>query len=105
MAAYRIGLHPRAAAEIETITKWWRKNRPAAPNLFLTELDLAFLTITNNPDVGRKVGLRAYANARTYVLRRTKYVVIYGVDDEAGVIAVARVRHGRRRSLARVKGR
>jgi plasmid stabilization system protein ParE len=101
MGRYRIGLHLRAAAEIDQIAKWWRKNRPAAPRLFLDELDRAFATIAEHPEIGRKVGLRAYPKARTYVLRRTRYVVIYNVDDEAGVIAVARVRHGKRRPLAR----
>jgi plasmid stabilization system protein ParE len=101
MAGYRIGLHLRAAAEIDRIAKWWRRNRPAAPRLFLDELDRAFATIADHPEIGRKVGLRAYPNARTYVLRKTGYVVIYNVDSEAGVIAIARVRHGKRRPLAR----
>jgi plasmid stabilization system protein ParE len=71
MAAYRIGLHPRAAADIEQIAKWWRKNRGAAPRLFMDELDFAFLTITNSPEIGRRVGLRAYPDARrTYCEER-----------------------------------
>jgi plasmid stabilization system protein ParE len=101
MARYQVGLHLRAAAEIDQIAKWWRKNRPAAPRLFLDELDRAFLAISEHPEIGRKVGLRAYPNARTYVLRRTRYIVIYNVDTAAGVIAVARVRHGKRRPLTR----
>lgn len=101
MARYTIGLHLRAAAEIDQISKWWRKHRPAAPRMFLDELDHAFAIIADHPEIGRKVGLRAYPNARTYVLRRTRYVVIYNVDAEAEVIAIARVRHGKRRPLAR----
>lgn len=69
--------------------------------MFLDELDHAFAIIADHPEIGRKVGLRAYPNARTYVLRRTRYVVIYNVDAEAEVIAIARVRHGKRRPLAR----
>ena len=100
MRSFRIGLHPRAAVDIDTIARWWREQRPTAPGLFVDELDRAFAIIAANPDVGHRVSRRAYPDARTYVLRRTKYVVIYNIDVEAGEIAVARVRHGRRRPLA-----
>ena len=83
MTRYRIVLLLRAAAEIDQITqitKWWRKNRPAAPRLFLDEWDRTFATIADHPEIGRK---------------------FYNVDVDAGVVAVARVRHGKRRPLAR----
>ena len=105
MPAYPVGVLPRALADIERIAKWWNKNRPAAPRLFQQELDLAFINIAAQPEIGHKVGLRAYPGARTYLLRRSGYVVIYNVDDVAGVVAIARVRHARRRPLARAKSR
>lgn len=105
MAAYRVGVLPRALADIEKIAKWWRVNRPAAPRLFRDELDLALISIAAQPEIGHNARLRTHPGARTYVLRRSNYVVIYNMDAESGVVAIARVRHGRRRPLARAKGR
>lgn len=105
MPAFRVGVLPRALADIERIVKWWRKNRLAAPRLFQDELDLAFINIAAQPEIGHKAGLRAYPGARTYLLRRSEYVIIYNVDDECGVVAVARVRYACRRPLARAKSR
>jgi plasmid stabilization system protein ParE len=105
MPACRVGVLPRALADIERIAKWWRKNRRAAPRLFQDELDLAFINIAAHPEIGHKAGLRAYPGARTYLLRRSEYVVIYNVDDDAGVVAIARVRYAGRRPLARAKSR
>ena len=54
MAAYRVGVLPRALADIEKIAKWWRTNRPAAPRLFQDELDLALISIADLPEIGHK---------------------------------------------------
>lgn len=105
MSPFRIGLHPRAAADIDQVARWWSKNRPAAPGLFLDELDRAFMTIAERPEIGRKVALKAYPNARTYVLPRSGHLIIYNVDADSGTVAVARVRHGKRRPLARPHSR
>lgn len=105
MAARRVGVLPRAIADIERIAKWWRKHRLAAPRLFQDELDLALVNIAAQPEIGYRADLRAYPGARTYLLRRSGYVVIYNVDEESGVVAIARVRHVRRRPLARGKRR
>jgi plasmid stabilization system protein ParE len=79
MPAFRVGVLQRALADIERIAA--------------------------HPEIGHKVGLRAYPGARTYLLPRSEYVVIYNVDDERSVVAVARVRSARRRPLARSKRR
>ena len=102
--AYRTGILPRALAEVQAIAAWWRKNRPAAPRLFQQELDLALANISERPEIGPKARLRSHPNARTYLLRRTGYVIIYNVDEVGREVTVARVRHGRRRPLARAKG-
>ena len=49
MTARRVGVLPRALADIERIAKWWRKNRLAAPRLFQDELDLALINIAAQP--------------------------------------------------------
>jgi plasmid stabilization system protein ParE len=103
MAGYRVGLLPQAAIDIEAISRWWSRHRLAAPTLFLDELEVALDLISENPEIGRKVGLRSYPSARTYVLRRTGYLVIYNVDVPAEEVAIARVRHGKRRPMPRRK--
>jgi len=37
---------------------------------------------------------RGYPNARSYVLQRSGYVVLYNVDPGAAVVTVVRVRNG-----------
>lgn len=101
MARYRVGVTPRALADIEKISKWWRANRASAPRMFQNELDRALVNIASHPESGRSVDLRAYPGARTYELRKSGYVVVYNVDDVTGLVAIARVRHVRRRPLAK----
>jgi len=60
MRALRVGVTPRAFADIERIATWWRKNRRAAPQLFQGELDVACINIAAHPEIGHKAGLRAY---------------------------------------------
>lgn len=43
--------------------------------------------------------MRADPDVRAVVLRKSRYVVFYDVDDEAAEIHVVRVRHGKRRPL------
>jgi len=40
---------PEADAQIRDIDEWWRKNRPAAPDLFLEELTASFGIIGHAP--------------------------------------------------------
>jgi len=44
---------PEADAQIREVDSWWRKNRPASPNLFADELAASFDIIGNAPDIGR----------------------------------------------------
>ena len=104
MARYRVGFTPRALADVEKISKWWRANRASAPRMFQNELDRALVNIESHPEIGHSVELRAYPGARTFVLSKTRYVVIYNVDDEVGVVAIARIRHAHRRPLVKKRG-
>jgi len=42
----------RAARQIREASDWWYENRPAAPDLFKTELGRAFELITSRPLLG-----------------------------------------------------
>lgn len=88
MAGYRVGFTPRAFADVQKIARWWRANRASAPRMFQTELDRALVLIAAHPEIGASVRLRAYPSARTYLLRKSSYVVIYNVDDDQGVVAI-----------------
>ena len=46
-------LTPRALAEAKRIEAWWRRNRPAAPDLFDQELAAALDRIAQAPGLGR----------------------------------------------------
>lgn len=101
MATYSVGFTPRALADMQKVAKWWRTNRTSAPRLFQNELDRALVLIAAHPDIGARSRLRAYPGARTYLLRKSGYVVIYNVDHDAEVVAIARIRHTHRRPLAK----
>lgn len=98
-AAYTVFLAAEAAAEVAAIVTWWRKNRPAAPSLFQDELKQALLNIAAHPGIGARAKMRGDPDVRAVVLRKSRYVVFYDVDEEAAEINVVRVRHSRRRPL------
>jgi plasmid stabilization system protein ParE len=101
VAVFAVSIAPRALAEVAAIVRWWQKNRLGAPRLFQQELDAALLAIAEYPEIGHRLTLRRYPNARSYVLQRSGYVVLYNVDPRAAEVTVVRVRHGRRRPLKR----
>jgi hypothetical protein len=49
MKRYRVGFSRVAEAQVDTIESWWRENRPAAPEMFLSELDAA-VRLLETPD-------------------------------------------------------
>lgn len=104
-AAYAVVFAAEAATEVLKIAAWWHEHRPAAPTLFEDELRRALAKAASYPAIGAVVRPRRGPSARALVLQRSGYVVIYDVDEEASVIQVLRVRHGRRRPLARLKRR
>lgn len=105
MAEFRLSFAPRALAEAAEIARWWRRNRPAAPRLFDDEFDAALVAIAAHPEIGPRVPLRGHPGARFYRMQRTGYIVFYLVDVPQDEVTVVRVRHTRRRPLARARRR
>lgn len=70
---------------------WWRVNRPAAPTLFLEELEGAFELLSAAPDVGRRYRHRWIPGLRRLLLPATKHHVYYVHDEEADVVIVLAV--------------
>lgn len=101
MAGVAVNIAPRALADVAAIAQWWQKRRLGAPRLFQQELGAALVAIAERPEIGPRIPLRRYPNARSYVLQRTGYVVLYNVDPDAMEVTVVRVRHGKRRPLKR----
>lgn len=86
---------PEADAQSSQIDKWWRNNRPAAPDLFLSELAAAFDMIGHSPNIGRLYRLSPVPGTRRVLLAKCRYHVYYvpRVDD-VRVLAVWHARRG-----------
>lgn len=91
----KVELSEEAHAQVLEIDAWWRENRPAAPDLFTTELDQALAKLEQSPTIGSRyeAGVRS---VRRLLLRRTHYY-LYFVDREERlqVVAVWSVYRGR----------
>jgi plasmid stabilization system protein ParE len=84
-------LQHRAAREIEAVDQWWRANRRAAPDLFVSELDAILSAIALMPTLGSPAKAERASGVRRVALRRTRYYVYYRVHDD--VIEVLAVWH------------
>jgi len=99
MARFEIRIAPSAMADIQKISRWWVKHRPASPRLFDRELDAILDLLEIQPEIGRRVQLKAYGEVHVILLRRSKYVVVYRIAEQEQAVWIVRVRHGRRRPL------
>jgi plasmid stabilization system protein ParE len=86
---------PEADTQIRQIDEWWRRNRPAAPELFLNELSAAFDVIGHAPYLGRSYRQSTVAGVRRVLLEGTRYHVYYvPTDTEVRVLAVWHAQRG-----------
>lgn len=88
----------RAQREIVRAALWWKANRPAAPDLFLEELQAAERHLCGAPISGEVYGYRKARLIRRWLLQETEYHVYFSVDREARVIMVHSVGGGLRGS-------
>jgi plasmid stabilization system protein ParE len=75
-----------AKAEVARIDAWWRANRRAAPDLFISELDRVTLALEDNPALG--VRYEPKPGVRRMLLRQTRYH-LYFVEEVERVLVVA----------------
>ena len=92
----RIAFHARAEADAAKIEAWWKVNRPAAPDLFLNELERALDAIARSPMLGASASGEQFPGARRVLMRRTRYHVYYRVTGDT--VEVLAVWHGARGS-------
>ena len=82
-------VQPRASREIEEIDGWWRSHRPAAANLFVTELQSMLSVVGLMPTLGAPARNARIRGVRRVLLTRTRYHVFYRVrGDVLEVLAV-----------------
>jgi plasmid stabilization system protein ParE len=80
-------LTPRALGEAKRIKTWWRRNRPAAPDLFEQEFAAALDRIARAPGLGSLYAEAALEVAvRRVLLPKTLNHVYYTVDGEDVVV-------------------
>lgn len=85
---------PEADAQIREIDHWWRENRPAAADLFLSELSRCFEVIASVPEIGRLYRASPVPRVRRLLLKETRYHLYYVLG--AASVTVLAVWHARR---------
>jgi plasmid stabilization system protein ParE len=88
-----------AKAQIVTAERWWRLNRPKAPDAIAEELERASSLITAQPGVGSTARDADLAGVRRLHLARVRYDIYYRVDeglDRVEVLAFWHASRGRR---------
>jgi plasmid stabilization system protein ParE len=80
---------PEADAQIGAVDDWWRRNRLAAPDLFLEELAASFDVIGYTPQIGRLYRQSPVPGTRRVLLTGSRYHVYYvPLITEVKVLAV-----------------
>lgn len=95
---FRLEVGRRAERQIREASDWWYENRPAAPDLFKTELRRAFDLLTSRPLLGApSSGLRT-KDVRRVILGRVRYHLYYRVVEERETVEVLALWHASRGS-------
>lgn len=82
---------PEADTQIREIDDWWRRSRPASPDLSLDELTASFNIISDAPSLGRAYRHSPVPRTRRVLLKGTRYHVYY--VPRASEVAVLAVWH------------
>ena len=77
-----------AEADIVSIDRWWRENRPAAPDLFVSELKLGASLVASFPLLGKRYPAAGVPRLRRYLLRATRYHFYY-LPSESEILILA----------------
>lgn len=72
MAQFEVRIAAHTMAEIETISRWWVKHRPASPRLFDHELDSILDLLEAQPEIGMSKRIPTVGEVRVIVLRRSR---------------------------------
>lgn len=75
--ALAIVFERRAIREAEACDEWWRSNRPAAPDLFVNELEAVVAAVALMPTLGGRAKSARLPGVRRVLLSATRYHVYY----------------------------
>jgi plasmid stabilization system protein ParE len=90
----KVELSDEAKAAVSRVDAWWRQNRPAAPDLFLDELEQALGTLAQVPALGAHYDPKP--GVRRLLLKRTHYHLYFTEQaDRVLVVAVWSTYRGR----------
>jgi plasmid stabilization system protein ParE len=79
-----------AKAQIVTVARWWRLNRPKAPDAIREELERASSLIAAQPGVGSSARDSDLAGVRRLHLARVRYDIYYRVEGDPERVEVRR---------------
>jgi plasmid stabilization system protein ParE len=83
----RVITTPEAERQLVEIERWWRANRPAAPDLVVREFSSASELIATAPLAGR--AYRGFRHVRRLLMRTSRYHVYYVIQgDTAFIVAI-----------------
>jgi plasmid stabilization system protein ParE len=92
----KVKLTPRAQRRIKLLGKWWRENRPNAPNLFEEELAWAQRELISRPHLASHYETVSDKTFRRLLLPRTEQHVYYVVEEAPGLVIIHTVWGARR---------
>lgn len=84
----RIRVTVPAQRQAKRAMAWWKKNRPAAPNLLRQEIKDALDLLKASPEIGASYECEGIPSLRRRLLPRTRYHLYYVYDDKAAQIVV-----------------
>lgn len=93
-----VRLARRAERDLRRIDAWWRDNRPAAPELFVSEVADALRLLRGAPAAGPLHEIRPGDGVRRVLLPQTRFHAYYrfdGHDDVVVIVAIWSTQRGR----------
>ena len=91
----KLRLAPRAEDDLDRIAAYLEARNPQAAQLVQERIAAALQLLTKHPHAGRHIG----RGARRFPLPGQSYLILYRINERAGEVAVATIRHTARRSI------
>ncbi|WP_342151558.1 type II toxin-antitoxin system RelE/ParE family toxin [Methylorubrum sp. SB2] len=91
----KLRLSPRAEDDLDRIAAYLEPRNPQAALLVQAQLAAALRLLTEHPQSGRSIG----RGVRRFAVPRQPYLIVYRIDETAGEVAIATIRHAARRPI------
>jgi plasmid stabilization system protein ParE len=96
--ALHVDVSDLAKTQIRAAEKWWRRNRPKAPNAIREELERASSLISLEPEIGMRARNVSLRGVRRVHLARVHYYLYYRVVSDPERIEILAFWHTSRGS-------